>query len=1078
MNVKNNVILTLLLVLILQMRVFAQEQTIKGIVSDETGPLPGVSVLIKGTTQGTETDFDGNYIIKAKSGSVLQFSFVGMTTVEKVVGASNTINVLMQSENVLDEVVVTAQGISREKKSLGYATQEVKGESVATVKSGNVVNSLSGKVSGVQIRTNNNFGGSTNFLIRGVSSLTGNNQPLFVIDGVPISNNVNNTTSQAGGGTGYDYGNAASDINPDNIESVNILKGAAASAIYGSRGANGVVIITTKKGKSGNVAVTINSGVTIGSIDKSTFIKYQDKYGAGYAPYYGSTGYFDDLDVDGDGIKDLVVPTYEDASFGGALDGKLVYQWDAFVPEHRNYGKKTPYKAVKKTPVDFFETTLTTSNSIDFAGGGNLGTYRLGYNNFQTTGILPNSEQEKNSVNFNGVLNVTDKFKIGTSSNVIFQNTLGRNSTGYNDNLMTQFRQWWQVNVDVEEQRKVYEATGKNYSWNSNAAKGGNPLLPQYWDNPYWTRFENYQTDERTRFFGNIWASYDVKDWLNVTIKAASDVYDELREERRAVGSVANAFGVLRDEESSGYDKTNIKFEEYNYDLMLNFKKKIGEKLDLNGLLGANVRKEFYNRSHYSTAGGLKVKGLYSLANSVNSVPLPIETLRRKQVNGYYAQLSLGYDNLLYLDLTDRIDVSSALPEKNNTYNYYAASASVIFSKLIPAQWLNFGKLRIGYAEVGNDLPANNVYDTYDINNNFGKFPVFSTNNRKKNQDLKPERTKELELGLEMKAFENRIGLDFTLYKKNTEDQLMPVEVSPTTGYSSVWLNAGEIENKGFEIGLNLIPLKTNSFSWSINTNFSKNVNKVISLFEDSKNLRLASFGGGVSSNATLGQPYGTLKGTNYVYKNGQRVVDSKGYYKVKTDEVIGNQNPDWNAGITNTLKYKDLSLSFLIDVQKGGDVYSLDMHYGQGTGLAQHTTGINDLGNPIRNPLSQGGGVVLEGVKEDGTPNDIRASASTYGNVFYWGNDKRNPAALTVYDASYVKLRELSLNYNFPKKILPKVITEAKLSLVGNNLWIIHKNVPFADPESGLGAGNSQGFLSGSYPTVRTYGMNLKLKF
>lgn len=1077
MKTKLKGIVTLFLAFVVQLS-FAQEKTISGLVSDESGGLPGVGVLKKGTTTGTETDFDGNYTIKAKKGDVLVFTFVGMKTIEKTVGDSNVVNAKMTSDNVLEEVVVTAQGISREKKSLGYATQEVKGESVASSKSGNIVNALSGKVSGVQIKTNNNFGGSTNFLIRGVSSLKGNNQPLFIIDGVPVSNKINNSKEQEEGATGYDYGNAASDINPDDIASVNVLKGAAASAIYGSRGANGVVIITTKKGKKGKTSISVSSGVTFGEIDKSTFIEYQNEYGAGYGSYYAA-GYFDLKDVNGDGKNDKVVPTYEDGSFGGKLDGRLIYQWDAFVPEHRNFGKKTPYLPGKNTPVDFFKNTITTINSIDFNGGNDLGSYRLGYTNYETNGILPNSNQSKNNINFNGVLNFNNKFKVGNSSNIIFQNTLGRNSTGYNDNLMSQFRQWWQVNVDIKEQERIFKETGKNYSWNSKAAKkDGSPLTPQYWDNPYWTRFKNYQTDERTRFFGNVWGTYSVTDWLDVTAKAAVDTYNELREERRAIGSIPNAFGILRDDESSGYERRNISYKEYNYDLMFNINKPINEDVDVSGLLGMNIRKETYSAIHSSTAGGLKIPELYSLSNSVNPVPLPVEESQRKQVNGYYGQVTLGYKNMLYLDLTDRFDISSALPTKNNSYNYYAASASLIFSKLITANWLNFGKLRAGYAEVGNDLPANNVYNTYKINNSFGNSPLFSLENRKNNENLKPERTKEIEVGLETKLLKNRIGLDFTWYKKNTTDQLMPVQVSPTTGRSSIWLNAGEIQNQGFEIGLNLAPIKTDNFNWSINTNFSKNTNKVISLFKDSKNLQLASFGGGISINATLGEPYGTIKGTDYVYKNGKRVVGDDGYYKVKKDQVIGNQNPDWNAGITNTLTYKNVSLNFLVDIQKGGSVYSLDTHYGQGTGLPYYTTGTNDLGNPIRDPLTKGGGVILDGIKEDGTPNDIRVNASAYNGVFYWGNSDRNPSSLTTYDASYVKLREVALNYAIPSSVLPKMIDEAKLSFVGTNLWIIYKNVPFADPESGLGAGNAQGFLSGSYPTVRTYGMNLNLKF
>lgn len=1081
MKTKFSTILTLLLAFVVQIS-FAQQQTITGTVTDEDGlPLPGVNVLLKGTTSGVQTDFDGNYSIEANKGDMLTFSFVGLETAEYAVANNSTINVtLKQDAAQLDEVVVTALGISREKQSIGYASQEVSGEEVSTVKVDNVINSLSGKVSGVQIKANNNFGGSANFLIRGVSSMTGDNQPLFVIDGIPISNAVNNTSAQRGGSTGYDYGNAASDINPDDVASINILKGAAASAIYGSRGANGVVIITTKSGKKGNAVVSVSSGMTVGTIDKDTFLEYQDEYGAGYGPYYGSTGYFEDIDVDGDGNLDLVVPTYDDASYGAPLDGSLVFQWDSFIPEHRNFQTATPYVAGKTTPVDFFETSYQFNNSVAVSGGNEKMDYRLGYTNFEQRGMLPNSNLNKNTFNLNGSLKVNDRLRAGAAANFIVQRTTGRNSTGYSDNLMSQFRQWWQVNVDMEEQRQIFEETGKNYSWNHEGALGGSALQPHYWDNPYWTRYKNFQTDRRNRFYGNLYATYELTNWLDVTAKGAVDTYTELREERRAIGSVAAPFGVLRDDESSGYDRKDINYTEYNYDLMFNVDTDLSEDISLAGVAGINIRRETNSFYHQATAGGLIAPGIYALSNSLNTNPKPIEAVAEKQVNGYYAQASLGYKNTLFLDLTDRIDVSTSLPSDNNSYNYYAASSSLIFSNLVDANFLNFGKLRAGYAEVGNDLPANNVYDTYNILNNFGAASLFSFPGTKQNEELKPERTKEIEVGLEARMFNNRVGLDFTWYKKNTEDQLMPVSLSTATGFSRRWVNAGELQNKGVEARLTLVPVTNDDFNWTVNVNWAKNENLVVSLAGGQKNLQLASYQGGVSLNATVGQPYNTLRGTGFVFDDqGRKVVNSSGYYLAEADQIIGDANPDWNGGISNRFSYKDLTLGFLIDIQKGGDVYSLDTHYGQGTGLPYYTAGLNELGNPVRDAVADGGGILNPGVTEDGQENTTRARADFYGGVFYWGNAARNPAALTVYDASYVKLRELSLTYKLPvKKWFGDMVNSANLSLVGRNLWIIDKNVPFADPESGLGAGNAQGYLSGSYPTLRTVGLNLNFEF
>lgn len=1077
--------LSLLLAFVIQIS-FAQQKDVSGTVTDMDGmPLIGATVIITGTSTGTTTDFDGKFSISSSVGDTLTVSYLGYADQVVAISDSSSLTIVMQDDDSqLDEVVVTALGISRDKKSVGYASQQIGGDAVSTVKVDNIASSLSGKISGVQIKTNNNFGGSANFLIRGVSSLTGNNQPLFVVDGIPISNNINNSAQQAGGRKGYDYGNAAMDINPDDVESINVLKGAAASAIYGSRGANGVVIITTKKGGQGKTKVTVTSSAQIGSIDKSTFIKYQDQYGAGYGTYYGSTGYFEDWDMTGDGNDNLVVPTYDDASFGAPLDGSLVYQWDSFVPEHRNFGKATPYVAGQTTPVDFFETATQFNNSVSISGGDDKTSYRLGYTNSEINGYMPNSKLNKNSLNFSGTLKVNDKITVGSSANYLVQQTVGRNSTGYGDNLMAQFRQWWQVNVDLKDQEDIFNKTGKNYSWNNEGALtgpgSGGELVGHYWDNPYWTRYKNYQSDERNRFFGNVFATLEINDWLSVTAKGAVDTYNELREERRAIGSVATQFGILGDDEGSGYDRVDILFSEYNYDLMFNVNKQLTDDLSLNGVFGINVRKESYSYLRNSTAGGLAIPNIFALSNSLSSNPKPIESLREKQVNGYYAQASLGYKNILYLDLTDRIDVSSALPSENNTYNYYAASSSLIFSKLVDIDWLNFGKLRAGYAEVGNDLPAGNVNDTYSTLNNFGNASLFSYGSTKNNASLKPERTSEIEIGVEAKMFDNKVGFDLSWYKKNTEDQLMPASVTTSTGFSNRWVNAGEIQNKGVEIGVYATPYENDNFSWDLAVNWAKNESLVVDLYGDQENLQLNSYQGGISINATVGQPYGTIRGTGFnMHENGQRIVNSSGYYEAVADQIIGDVNPEWNGGITNTFEYKDFKLSFLIDIQKGGDVYSLDMHYGQGTGLPDFTTGTNDLGNPVRNTLANGGGVILPGVTADGATNTTRARSDYYGGIWYWGNSSRNPAELTVYDASYIKLRELTLSYNLPVSKWSKgTITKGSLTLIGRNLWIIDKNVPFADPESGLGAGNAQGYLSGSFPTLRTVGLNLNLEF
>ena len=516
MKTKLKGILTLLLALVVQIT-FAQDKTISGTVSDSSGTLPGVSVLVKGSAQGTQTDFDGKYSITTTEGSVLQFSYIGYKTVEKTVGSSRFIDITMEEDaSVLDEIVVTALGISKEKKSLGYSTQKIDGEEVSKVKDANFINSLSGKVSGVEIKTSGTMGGSTNVVIRGNSSLTGNNQALFVVDGVPMNNSNTNSGNQQTGRGGYDYGNAASDINPDDIASINVLKGGAASVLYGSSAANGVIIITTKKGasKEDQLGITINSSFSLGSIDKTTYTEYQDGYGAGYGAYYGSTGYFEDVDMNGDGVLDLVTPSTEDASYGAPFDPALmVYQWNSFYPQLTDtYLKATPWQAAKNNPLSFFEIAETAINSISFEGSTDKSTYRFAYTNFDQKGILPNSSIKKDIVDFGGSYDLSNRLSINTKMTYSSVRGKGRYGTGYDSKNPNQsFKQWYQTNVDIQEQKDAYFLTRENITWNTNSSTD---LTPIYFDNPYWTRYENYQNDERNRINGHVTMTYKVSDWV------------------------------------------------------------------------------------------------------------------------------------------------------------------------------------------------------------------------------------------------------------------------------------------------------------------------------------------------------------------------------------------------------------------------------------------------------------------------------------------------------------------------------------------------------------------------------------
>jgi TonB-linked SusC/RagA family outer membrane protein len=1069
MKNKLNLIMTVLLAFVVQLT-FAQERTITGTVSDETGPLPGVSVIIEGTTRGTETDFDGNYSIEASSGAIIIYSFMGMTTVSITVDDKDVINVTMASEsNVLDEVVVTALGIEREKKSLGYATQEVDGAQVNTHKDPNFVNSLSGKVAGIEVKNSGTMGGSSNVIIRGASSLTGDNQALFVIDGVPVGNNNINSAGQRSGRGGYDYGNAASDINPDDIESINVLKGGVATALYGSRAANGVIVITTKKGKAQKgIGITINSSTFFNSFNKSTFTEYQKEYGAGYGPFYGSTGYFFDIDMNGDGIDDLVTPSTEDASFGAAFDPNLsVYQWDSWYPELDTYLQPKPWLAAKNDPTTYFQTGTLLINSVTLNGGNEKGNFKLGFTKLNQKGILPNSEIVRDNIDFGSSYNLTEKLTASIKVSYIKTKGRGRYGTGYDGlNPMQSFKQWFQVNVDIQDQRKAYFQTRKNISWNATDPTDVS-LNPIFFDNPYWVRYENFQNDVRHRVLGHVALNYEVNDWLSIYGRVTLDNYSFFAEERINKGSV----------DVSRYARFNQNFNENNYDLFINFDKDLTDDLNLRAVLGANIRRTSESSIDAVTNGGLNLPGLFSLANSVNPINAPDEYDADLGVDGYFVNASLGWKNMLYMDASYRVDKFSSLPRGNDTQGYGGVSASFIFSSITDASWLSLGKLRAGWAKTGNGTSPYRVKNTYNLGTPIGGQPIASLPSSNNNPDLVPETSDELEIGLEMSLFKNRLGFDMSFYDKKNNDLLTPVTISTATGFSRQWLNAGKTQNKGVEVSLYGSPVKSDNFEWRVDINWAQNKNKVLALPQGLTNLELTSLQGGVSINATVGEPYGTIRGTDHEYIDGKPVVKSNGYYKAAPGTtVIGNYQPDWLGGINNRFTYKNLSFSFLIDMKKGGDVFSLDQWYGQGTGIYKNTAGLNDLGNPLRDPVSQGGGEILPGVKEDGSPNDIRAYAGWYANGRGWA---RAVNKQHVYDAGYIKLREVALSYMLSNEVLGKSGIQAlTFTASGRNLWIIDSSVPYADPEAGLSSGNIQGYQSGAYPSTKDYGFSIKIEF
>lgn len=1010
----------------------------------------------------------------------------------------------------LDEVVVTAFGISREKKTVGYAVQEVGGGEVTKAKADNFMASLSGKVAGVNVTQSGTMGGSANVVIRGYKSLTGNNQALFVVDGIPISNQIANTSNQNTGRGGYDYGNAAMDINPEDIESVSVLKGAAATALYGSRAANGVILITTKKGaKRKGLGVTVNYGMRQGTIDPTTFVNYQKEFGAGYGPYYGPdtiNGYYtaaraQAYDVNGDGVDDIAIPMGEDASFGLAFDPNLdVYTWESIFPELDSYGQSFKHAAPDTDASDFYQASSTVNKSVAIDGGSDVSAFRLSATQFETNGIVPGSSLQRNNITFNGSLQASDRLKVSATANYIQQNARGRFGTGYDSrNINQAFRQWWNVGVDVNKlEQYYYENPGTNITWNPYGYGAANPTKPHYFDNPYWSTMENYSSDSRDRIIGSVTAEYKINDWLNFMARGTMDSYSDIQEERIAVYST----------DVANYTRRNRQFSETNVDFILSGTKWFGadNEFSFSGNLGSNFRRTAYDYIGASTNGGLVVPGVYALSNSASTPNAPSESRYEIGVNGFFGRASLGYKNFLFAEFTGRQDVSSTLPVENNTFFYPSATLSLVFSELVDLPGMSYGKLRANVAEVGASAPAQALADAYIMGTAFGSQALASAPSTSNNAGLRPEMTNSTEFGLEMMFLENRYGFDISLYDQTSSDQIMPTKVSSASGTIYKYVNAGVINNRGIEISLNASPIRTENFGWDINLNWTKNENRVMELYEGLENLQLASVQGGITIEArapetdadgnTTYYSFGTIYGVAGVYDDaGRRVVYDHprgGVRYLRGDkEVIGDINPDWMAGLNNSFRFGRFTASALLDMRMGGNFFSLDTYYGMGTGIYDVTAGQNDLGNSVRdvvvgNPVdgydASSGGVRIDNVTYMDANGDYHEGVSAYGNMWYYANYMgwaTAPKDLHVYDASYLKLREVSLSYAIPAEWISQYgLKGASVALQGRNLAILWKNAPYTDPEAGLSAGNIQGYQSGAYPAVREVGFNVKLNF
>lgn len=1027
---------------------WAQERTVTGTVTgaDGTG-LPGVSILQEGTTNGTVTDTQGKFSITVTEpvGNFI-FTFIGYRTVTVDVGSQSTLDVVLEEDTQqLSEVVVTALGIRRETKALGYSMQEVKGEDLAQVKETNVINSLQGKVAGVQVQGNQGaLGGSSRILIRGSRSIANENQPLFVVDGVPLDNsNFNSSDVQRGAG-GYDYGNAAQDINPEDIESISVLKGPSAAALYGNRAANGVILITTKKGTT-RQGIGIEVAADIQFQDLLVLPKYQNSYGGGAGPFSQN-----------DAGEDVALFSI-DESWGPRLDGRPVRQFYSYYPEFEEfYGKATPWEAHPDNVKDFYELGIQNTNSISFSGGNEKGSFRLAYTNLNAKGIMPNSEMDRNTINFNGTLNLTSKLSASIGVNYVNTEATGRPEQGYSD-VIVQFNTFGQRNVDMNILDKYWiTEAGEQVSWNRRSEDDPQPL---YADNPYWIRRKNYQNDSRERVFGNVALTYKFNDWLSLTGRVLNDYYLDRREERKANGSVGQSFYISQLRE----------VRETNADVILTFNRDFSEAVSFTAFVGANTRINQYNLDAGETLGGLSVPDFFNLQNSAQR-PIITDNTSKRKVNSVFGSVSVGFNDMVFVDGTLRNDWSSTLPSNNNSFLYPSVSTSFVFTALpvfAEADAISLGKIRASYAEAGNDTDPYRTALTYEPQTNFGPNPSYRVPVTRNNLDLKPEKTKSYEFGLDIRFFDNRLNADFTYYNSTSTDQIFQVPVSGASGYTSQIINAGKVTNQGIEISISGAPIVTDDFRWDIGLNWARNRNKLVELTEGIENYRIANGPFAVTIDARVGQPLGVITGVDYVYHDGQKVIDENGVYAFSDALVpLGSVLADWTGGLNTTLNYKGINLNVLFSAQYGGQLYSLTSTFGKYSGMMQETVDGN-----IRQLYMVANGVRMD---DDGNyvPNDIEiAPVDFFASMFGHGR-------AFIYDASFVKLREVSLGYTLPKSVTGNTpFTSVSFSLIGRNLAILYKKVPHLDPEAAVtGSGNIQGYEGGAIPSLRSYGFSVRL--
>ncbi len=1003
---------------------FLQAQnSVSGVIVDNTNqPVVGATVRIANTTNGTITDVNGNFSLDALPTDTLEISYVGFETKSIVIGNQTFFEISLEEDiESLNEVVVTALGIKRDKKALGYSVQQLEGEALSENRNTNLMNSLAGKAAGVQVTgANNGLGSSSRIVIRGENSLNINsNSPLIVVDGSPINNNIYGT----GGGSAEqtnmptDFGNGAADINPDDIASISILKGAAASALYGSRAANGVILITTKSGEgSGGLRVNVSSSLMFS--DPLVLPDLQGQYGGGWQQTY-----FDNFGT----------------NFGPNFAGQSIVQDNI-----GNFLDGAPTPFINRYDLnDFFETGTAFNNTVSISSSNEKGSLKVSYGNSLNQGMVPNTDLDRHTFNINSRFNLTNQWNIDVTATVINSGSDNLTVAGYGSQGIMYNLLWNYTNIDLDWMRDYWIIPDRQQR-----------QLFTWGDNPFFIANENINAFEKRRVFGKIASTYEFSEALSLMLRIGTDQSDDLRTARRPISSHRYQNGMYREQ--------SISFREINADFLLKYNKRFNEITTVFSVGGNIFTQE--TKENFIEGRGLAIPGVYTLGN-INVTPVLSRFDAKKQINSLYGLANLGYKDFIYLDFTLRNDWSSTLPENNNSYLYPSVSLSVVPTELVDI-WkpLDFLKVRLNYANVGKDT------DPFQLRNTFAFATLpnsLTTPNELLNSELKPERTDSYEFGLETYFLKRRISFDLSLYKTVSRDQIISSAISGASGFTSAVINAGEIENKGIEIILGGSIIQTNNFQWNLGMNFTRNRNKVVKLADDLESFVIAQGPNGISVEARPGGRIGDIYGNTFLKSPDGQIIYENGLPVAGERASVGNYNPDWTMGINTNLSYKNFSVSAVLDIRQGGTIYSY-------TNVIGWESGILETSLPGRD------GIIGEGVIDngDGTfrPNDVEVGAETY----YYGIRPRDNAEANTYDASFIKLRSLNISYRLPASILGnKVFKTARISLIANNL-ALWTDVPNIDPEAQAISGGTliPGLEVTQLPSARTMGFKIDLGF